>query len=88
MNQLDTLLLFLYRKSIVAPDADTGLAQLAAETATDKDWRTTIAEATAASLIHDPVRLAAGALQCHWRLDLTPHGFEAARKLLSSGVSP
>ena len=30
-------------------------------------------------LIHEPIRLPEGALQCHWRLELTPKGVAAAR---------
>ena len=33
-------------------------------------------------LIREPVRLPAGALQCHWRLELTPDGVAAARALI------
>jgi len=33
-------------------------------------------------LIREPIRLPEGALQCHWHLELTPTGVEAARKLL------
>ena len=32
-------------------------------------------------LIHDPVRLLEGALQCHWHLELTPKGVAAAAAL-------
>ena len=32
-------------------------------------------------LIHEPVRLPDGALQCHWHLELTPKGVAAARAL-------
>jgi hypothetical protein len=35
-------------------------------------------------LIHEPVRLPEGALQCHWHLELTPKGVEAARALLTN----
>ncbi|MDQ2803628.1 MAG: hypothetical protein M3Y41_13470 [Pseudomonadota bacterium] len=35
-------------------------------------------------LIHDPVRLSEGALQCHWRLELTPKGVAAARAALGA----
>jgi hypothetical protein len=34
-----------------------------------------------AGLIREPVRLPEGALQCHWHLELTPQGVEAARRL-------
>lgn len=84
-SQRDALLLTLYRAAIIASDADTGLAQLQQASAINEDWRATVAEATAAGLVYDPVRLLPGALQCHWRLELTPIGFQAARELLSSG---
>jgi hypothetical protein len=31
-------------------------------------------------LIHEPVRIEDGALQCHWRLQLTSKGVQQARK--------
>ena len=31
-------------------------------------------------LIRDPIRIEEGALQCHWKLELTPKGVEQARK--------
>ena len=42
---------------------------------------TAVATLIAEGLIHDPVRLAPGALHCHWRLELTPSGRAAARTL-------
>ena len=45
-------------------------------------FRTVLAEALADHLIHDPVQLLPGALQCHWHLELTPAGVEKAVKLL------
>jgi hypothetical protein len=30
-------------------------------------------------LIHEPIRLPEGALQCHWHLELTPKGVAAVR---------
>ena len=35
-------------------------------------------------LIREPIRLPEGALQCHWRLELTPAGVTAARNRLVS----
>jgi hypothetical protein len=35
-------------------------------------------------LIYEPIRLPEGALQCHWRLELTPKGVEAAHKQVAS----
>ena len=37
-------------------------------------------------LIHDPVRLPEGALQCHWHLELTSAGVAAARKHCKQSV--
>jgi hypothetical protein len=84
---LGPLLLVILRQRITAPDSDAGLANLAASTDRDAsvdDWRMAVADALAARYIHDPVRLLAGALQCHWHLELTPKGVETARRLQSA----
>jgi hypothetical protein len=84
---LGPLLLGILRQRITAPDSDAGLAHLAASTdhrANVDEWRTAVADALAARYIHDPVRLLAGALQCHWHLELTPKGVETARRLRSA----
>ena len=84
---LGPLLLVIFRQRITAPDSDAGVAHLAASTdrdATADEWRTAVADALAAGLIRDPDRLLAGALQCHWHLELTPNGVETARRLQSA----
>jgi hypothetical protein len=84
---LGPLLLAIFRHRITAPDIDAGLAHLADSTnrvASVDEWRTIVADALAAGYIHDPVRLLAGALQCHWHLELTPNGVETARRLRSA----
>jgi hypothetical protein len=81
---LGTLLLVIFRQRITAPDSDAGLAHLAASAGGDpleEDWRAAVADALAAGYVHDPVRLPAGALQCHWHLELTPKGVETALRL-------
>ncbi len=91
---LASLLLLIFRRRITAPDSDTGLAELAisTDTAVDDraagvdDWRTAVADALEAGYIHDPVRLPAGALQCHWHLELTPKGVEQVRCLKTAGT--
>jgi hypothetical protein len=40
-----------------------------------------VAECLREGLIHEPIRLPEGALQCHWHLELTPKGVEIARRL-------
>jgi hypothetical protein len=81
---LGLLLQLVFRQRITAPDGDAGLADLAAgidRGASVDQWRTAVADALASGYVHDPVRLTAGALQCHWHLELTPKGVEAARRL-------
>jgi hypothetical protein len=38
-----------------------------------------IASCLREGLIREPIRLPEGALQCHWQLELTPKGVQAAR---------
>ena len=79
---LNVLLLHLFRDRITAPNAEGGIEHLAARAdchAGSDEWRMAVTEALAAGYVHDPVRLPAGALQCHWHLELTPQGVEAAR---------
>ena len=80
---LGPLLMVIFRQRITAPDSDAGLARLAevGPGASVADWRAAVADALAAEYIHDPVRLLAGALQCHWHLELTPEGVETVRRL-------
>lgn len=81
---LATLLSVVFRERIIEPDIDAGIARLAAigeQTVTPEAWRAAVTEAVWAGYIHDPVRLQAGALQCHWHLELTPQGVEAVRRL-------
>lgn len=40
---------------------------------------TAVQQAVADGLAYEPVRLPPGALQCHWHLELTPRGREAAQ---------
>jgi len=73
-----------WRGGVIAPDADAGIAALAEAAgcaAAPEDWHLAVAAAVRDGLLHDPVRLPAGALQCHWRLELTPAGVAAARRL-------
>jgi hypothetical protein len=84
---LGPLLQVIFRQRITAPDSEAGLASLAASTDRDAsvdEWRLAVADALSAGYVHDPVRLPAGALQCHWHLELTPKGVEAAQRLRSA----
>jgi len=44
-----------------------------------------IAACVREGLIREPIRLPEGALQCHWHLELTPAGVEAARPIVMDG---
>jgi hypothetical protein len=84
---LGPLLQTIFRQRITEPDSDTGLARLAASTGRDAgvdDWREAVTDALSAGYIHDPVRLLAGALHCHWHLELTPKGVETVRRMRST----
>ena len=77
-----------FGNSVVEPNAEAGFARIRALTGVDVD-DATLSEAVSAcvaeGLLHDPVRLPEGALQCHWHLRLTPHGIEAAQAQLEQG---
>jgi hypothetical protein len=83
---LDRLLpLLALRHRIQAPDSAEGRARLEALAGRPIDpaeFAAAMARLLAAGLIHDPVNLPAGALQCHWRLDLTPEGFASVQAML------
>jgi hypothetical protein len=85
------LLLTMFHHRILEPDAEAGLDRLVilAGSGVSKDeMRLAVANALAIGYIHDPVRLPEGALQCHWHLELTPRGVDAARRLrISAGES-
>jgi hypothetical protein len=60
-----------------AADVAEGLAlveQIAGRSIPEPVFRAALAQALADGLIHDPVRIAPGALQCHWQLEVTPAG--------------
>lgn len=84
MPLTETLLLTVFQRQIRESDADAGvnrLIEIAGGDATPDAWHAAVAEAVTAGLIHDPVRLPPGALQCHWHLELTLAGTAAAWQL-------
>ena len=81
-NLHDLLLVTAFRHRIKESDAEEGRLRIAALTEREIDadaFRAAVGELLRAGLIYDPVNLPPGALQCHWRLELTPEGFEAAQ---------
>ena len=65
-------------RGLPADNAETGAAALGLVPSV---WHTTLAALLREKLIRDPIRLEDQALQCHWRLELTPAGVARARTL-------
>ncbi|MBV9538489.1 MAG: hypothetical protein JOY70_06115 [Acidisphaera sp.] len=85
---VQALLDLVHRRPIVAADAEAGLDILAANAGREASrdaWREAVAAALASGCIAEPVRLDAGALHCHWRLELTPRGFAAVAHRRAQG---
>jgi hypothetical protein len=60
-----------------AADVAEGLTlieQIAGHPIPEPAFRAALVQVLADGLIHDPVRIAHGALQCHWQLEVTPAG--------------
>jgi hypothetical protein len=85
--ELADLLRVAYRHEITAANADEAFLRVREIAATPLDaaaFHAAIADALATGLILEPVVLPEGALQCHWRLSLTPAGLARARALIGS----
>ena len=61
--------------------AQAEIARLAGQKLDPAEFAAAIADLLQNGLIRDPIRLDAQALQCHWRLELTPDGVARARSL-------
>ena len=85
-DRAETLLLRIgFRHLISEANAEAGFARiqlLAGDACTDQALDAALDVCLRAGWIRDPVRLSAGALHCHWRLELTPKGVAAARASL------
>jgi len=76
------LLAIAFRHAISEPNIEAGFERiqaLAAGTLSYDAFRDALDACLRDGLIREPVRLPEGALQCHWRLELTPAGVSAAR---------
>ena len=70
-----------FRHSIDEPNIEAAFERIRSITAVEYDaFRDAIDACLREGLIHDPVRIEEGALQCHWKLELTAEGVEQARK--------
>lgn len=84
---MEALLRVALHHRISEANLDLGLQRLTLILGGDvvpADLAETVAQAISQGLIQDPVQIADGALQCHWRLALSPAGVVAARGLITS----
>ena len=102
MTMVDAVSLLLrigFQHLVTEANAEAGVARLQERIAQDFADRATagpipsdrtLHDALAAcvrdGLIREPVRLPDGALQCHWRLELTPKGVAAGRALVEAAA--
>jgi hypothetical protein len=80
------LLVTAFRHVIQEPDLDSAFQRFYEITGGEVDaagFRQAVATCLKERLIYDPVRIPEGALQCHWRLELTPAGVSAVRDLIA-----
>ena len=87
MDVRDVILTAAFHHRINEPNLDAGFEQFVALTGkpvTYEAFCVAVASCLRDGLIREPVRLPAGALQCHWHLELTVAGVAVARRLLSS----
>ena len=85
MDATAALLAIGFRHGITAPDVEAGFARFGALAGGSVDYdafRDAVAACVRDGLIHDPVRLVDGALQCHWCLELTAAGVARARAMM------
>jgi hypothetical protein len=79
------LLRTAFRHRINQPNIEAGFEQFDALTdhaITYDVFCEVVAACLRDGLIREPIRLPEGALQCHWHLELTPAGVEAARGII------
>ena len=84
MDATALLLTTALKHRINEPNIEAGFERFSALTDGAADYGAfcdAVAACLRRGLIREPIRLPEGALQCHWHLELTPAGVEAARRL-------
>ncbi len=84
MDAKASLLMAAYRHTINEPNIEAGYERfrtIAHDAIDYPAFCDAVATCLRDGLIREPIRLPEGALQCHWHLELTPEGVEAAREL-------
>lgn len=82
----DSLLRIVFDQPIVADTMEEGLDLLTQRLGnmSRASLAAAVQQAVADGLAYEPVRLPSGALHCHWHLELTPRGQEAALQARTS----
>jgi hypothetical protein len=86
MDLDDLLLLVAFRRQIREADSAAGQSRVEAIVGRGIDpviFAAAMRRLVTGELIHDPVFLPAGALQCHWRLEPTPDGVAAVQAMIA-----
>jgi hypothetical protein len=85
MDAKSLLLATALRHAISEPNIEAGFERFTALTTAAVSYQAfcdAVASCLHEGLIREPIRLPEGALQCHWHLELTAKGVEAARNTL------
>lgn len=85
MDPVALLVTTSFRHAINEPNIEAGFARfsaVAAEQIDETAFRNAVAAALRDKLIHEPIRVPEGPLQCHWHLEPTPKGVAMARACL------
>ena len=83
----ELLLLIAFRRQPREANAEAGHARvegIVGRPIDAADFAAAIRRLVYDDMIHDPVFLPAGALQCHWRLEPTPEGVAAVQALMQA----
>ncbi len=89
MDAVALLLATAFRHVINEPNIEAGyerFGELTCNAMDEEAFREAVAAALRNGLIREPIRLPEGALQCHWRMELTAEGVAAARALLGTSA--
>jgi hypothetical protein len=84
MEAIGLLLTTAFRHTINEPSIEAGYERFAALGGAEIGFGAfcdAVALAVRDGLVREPIRLPEGALQCHWRLELTSEGVAAVRAL-------
>jgi hypothetical protein len=90
MDARPLLLITAFRHRINEPNIEAGFELVLALTGQSISigaFADAVAGCLRDGLIREPIRLEEGALQCHWHLELTPAGVEAARAYSEAAMS-